>query len=879
MSYGQQFQYDPRQHQHGGSQKEGQQQKLLLRDQGNSDLKQQEDVREDKMRKQHTDWNGVLQDLFGMDLPQTAESTHESTSSGVASDVTSLYPSTHLMTTFKGGDSAGSAGSAKSLESHDSGNKSVSASGSPRPAQPFQKPFTRSTRPHPAVPLPLIPKEPSSYHEKNSHCQANQSPCNGYQMVNSCYSSQLMLPKEMKYSRECQPTYPDENCILCNNNSNNKSYQQQRNVSTSLCCYDCRTTHPAFCSESDRCCVQDMSEPLGNNRHSESHFKDNGIVKDRLRTVSSPVLTALPHGHCCGQQNHHNNNYQPMADSAVHSPKIWHKEQQQHSQNSRHSPIVKETNSSTPDMYSHQNHRISPSSQTKFNEFSSPNLQTFKTNGVNKPSCSPCSHHPNRLSHLSSKYKSSEQKTDNSNLHSQTLRGTHLLLTQAQVHTPQPETGGWIESKARHSRPQPEVRMKNFSDKAQFARDQDSTLYLVTGINHLSINQSNDQHLLPQSAPFEFLPNDVLLKIFSHLPTDQLCRCSQVCRHWYNVVWDHPILWTSIIINNPNINIDRALKYLTRRLSYNTPKVCMILEKININACTQLSDRGLQTVAKRCPELRYLDMQNCHLVSNMGVKEVVSRCVNLERLDVTDCPLVTCISLTDSLISQSASRHLQRIYLRYLDMTDCPSVTDQDLFVITSQCTQLLFFYLRRCPLVTDLGVTYISNNCNSLRELSLSDCKNVTDLGMRELAKLHENLRYLSVAKCEKISDQGVIHLARNCSKLRYLNVRGCEAFSDTGLEFLARNCPRLRSLDIGKCDITDDGLYALSMYCPNLRKLGMKSCDAITDKGIVLIAYRCPSLQQLHVQDCCLSPDAYAMVRKYCKRAIIEHTNPAIL
>lgn len=52
-----------------------------------------------------------------------------------------------------------------------------------------------------------------------------------------------------------------------------------------------------------------------------------------------------------------------------------------------------------------------------------------------------------------------------------------------------------------------------------------------------------------------------------------VCIIFQVCRHWYNVVWDHPILWTSIIINNPNIDIDRALKYLTRRLSYNTPKV------------------------------------------------------------------------------------------------------------------------------------------------------------------------------------------------------------------------------------------------------------------------------------------------------------------
>ncbi|GFN89651.1 F-box/lrr-repeat protein [Plakobranchus ocellatus] len=383
-----------------------------------------------------------------------------------------------------------------------------------------------------------------------------------------------------------------------------------------------------------------------------------------------------------------------------------------------------------------------------------------------------------------------------------------------------------------------------------------------------------------RGCPFDSLPDDLLLKIFSHLPTNHLCKCAQVCRHWYNAVWDHPALWTSIVINNPNLDINRALKYLTRRLSYNTPKVCMILEKININGCSKLTDSGLQTVVKRCPELRCLDMQGCTLITNTGVTEAVSRCVNLERLDVTGCPLVTCISLTEAALHCGAARHLQRIYLRYLDMSDCPHVTDGDLLTVSSQCTQLLFFYLRRCPLVSDLGVSYIATNCGSLREVSLSDCHNVTDLGMRELAKLGENLRYLSVAKCEKVSDHGVSHIALNCPKLRYLNVRGCEAVSDRGLDLLARSCLRLRSLDVGKCDITDTGLYALSTYCPQLRKLGLKSCDGVTDRGLVLMAYRCPQLRQLHVQDCSrLTPEAYSMVRRYCKGAFIEHTNPGVL
>ena len=61
----------------------------------------------------------------------------------------------------------------------------------------------------------------------------------------------------------------------------------------------------------------------------------------------------------------------------------------------------------------------------------------------------------------------------------------------------------------------------------------------------------------------------------------------------------------------------------------------MILERVNLNGCEQLTDKGLHTVAKRCPELRYLEVQGCTKLTNIGVFEAVSYCVNLEHLDVT----------------------------------------------------------------------------------------------------------------------------------------------------------------------------------------------------------------------------------------------------
>ncbi|XP_052253586.1 F-box/LRR-repeat protein 7-like isoform X2 [Dreissena polymorpha] len=375
-------------------------------------------------------------------------------------------------------------------------------------------------------------------------------------------------------------------------------------------------------------------------------------------------------------------------------------------------------------------------------------------------------------------------------------------------------------------------------------------------------------------SPFDLMTDDVIVRVFSNLPTDQLCRCSCVCKRWYQLAWD-PLLWKKIVINNSKVHIDRALKYLTKRLSYNTPTVCVIVERINLNGCEKLTDKGVHAIAKSCPELRHLEIQGCANVTNTALFEVASYCVNLEYLDVTGCPCVTCIRLTDKLLAAATAPHLRQIYFRYLDMSECSALDDAGLVTISSYCTQLQYLFLRKCARIGDQGVQAVCDNCPNIRELSVSDCKRLTDYGASEISKLGDNLRYLSVAKCEKVSDVAIIQIARGCRKLRYLNARGCEAVSDDSLDTIARNLTRLKSLDIGKCDVTDEGLVALA-YCGQLRRLSVKSCDAITDLGIITIAQHCTKLQQLNIQDCHVTLEAYRTVKKHCKRCLIEHTNP---
>ncbi|XP_017784274.1 PREDICTED: F-box/LRR-repeat protein 7 [Nicrophorus vespilloides] len=369
---------------------------------------------------------------------------------------------------------------------------------------------------------------------------------------------------------------------------------------------------------------------------------------------------------------------------------------------------------------------------------------------------------------------------------------------------------------------------------------------------------------------FDRLSDELVIRIFSFLPSSDLSVCARVCRRFDNLAWK-PCLWRTILLSGESLSGDKAIRGVLRQLcGQGTTGACPGVEKVHLIDGAKITDKGLLLLARRCPELTHLQIQGCPAVSNNAIYEIVTRCSNLQHLDITGCVQLSCLTPI------SGPDPPKRLQLQYLDFTDCPSLQDNGLRIIVRNCPQLAYLYLRRCIQITDAGLKFVPSFCSGLRELSVSDCSNITDFGLYELAKLGAILRYLSVAKCDQVSDAGLKVVARRCYKLRYLNARGCEAVSDDAITVLARSCTRLRALDIGKCDVSDAGLRALAESCPNLKKLSLRNCDLVTDRGVQCIAYYCRGLQQLNIQDCQISLEGYRAVKKYCKRCVIEHTNP---
>jgi len=140
-----------------------------------------------------------------------------------------------------------------------------------------------------------------------------------------------------------------------------------------------------------------------------------------------------------------------------------------------------------------------------------------------------------------------------------------------------------------------------------------------------------------QVTSFDVLPDSMVARVFSSgLDSYELCRCSLVCRRWNALVWNDSRLWTIVDFGlREALDVDKALRTVTRSLSRSTPRLCLGVEEVILRGCQRLTDKGLRTVARRCIDLRRLDISWCTLITNTAVCDVLSRCTNLQQLDIT----------------------------------------------------------------------------------------------------------------------------------------------------------------------------------------------------------------------------------------------------
>lgn len=217
---------------------------------------------------------------------------------------------------------------------------------------------------------------------------------------------------------------------------------------------------------------------------------------------------------------------------------------------------------------------------------------------------------------------------------------------------------------------------------------------------------------------------------------------------------------------------------------------------LNLKDCVHLSDHGVIGLSERCRKIENLTLSGCEKITNTGLISMqqnvgyqISMCDSLKTLDLSYCagitategilqllPSCACLeylnvsgitSVDDAFIHQLClvcktiqGLVLQKcvqitnlslcsisdfLWIETLDITNCSKITDEGIEVLSTSCTGLLNFHLRRLNKVTARGLNAISRNCNILEVIDVRDCLNVTEQAVKDLKAQHRLTKVLS--------------------------------------------------------------------------------------------------------------------------------------
>ena len=290
------------------------------------------------------------------------------------------------------------------------------------------------------------------------------------------------------------------------------------------------------------------------------------------------------------------------------------------------------------------------------------------------------------------------------------------------------------------------------------------------------------------------------------------------------------------------------------------------LKQLYLADCNQLSDVGIQFIAKYCKKLTALVMEGCHMISSVGVGNISSNCNGLQELELTgmkelsDEGLISIgnscnclISLTLGSCSKLTHRGVQALSLNTkllskICLIECNPVMNSAIQNLVEERSCHLMSLELGCNSLTDDEAKIIATNCKELMTLDLGKCYYITNEGVICIAQNCKKLKVLRLVSCKALTDAGLKSLSMNCKYLDTVILRFCHVISDNGILCLVQECQLLKKLDIsGIPNITNEGMFAIAKYSPGLNILNILGCEKITEEGISAVRDSCKKLTNL--------------------------------
>lgn len=402
---------------------------------------------------------------------------------------------------------------------------------------------------------------------------------------------------------------------------------------------------------------------------------------------------------------------------------------------------------------------------------------------------------------------------------------------------------------------------------------------------------------LPDSVLFKSYSRDQLAAIDLSVWQDQLCRATAedlLCR---NSTFSKLILrgarqeasqlrqlvaWHFGSIVN-EIDVSNSTSIDTKWFATLAGE-CPSIARITAARCPRITDAAVRVLArKKGAALHALCVAGCENVTDDGIEILAKNCTCLRTLDLSGCPNVR----DRSIFAMSALRGLEEIGL-----DGCAEVSDEAARHLFTSVTKLTSLSIKGCTSLTGDGLRYMHemlvpwgmrrhHNCAQLKTFRIGSNNYVSDEFIMNLATLCPRLSIFEVDGCpliggdeamgkigglgdladlrlnslQRVSDQGIRQFFSDQPKrsLTSLSLTGCPKVTDVSLKCVAKNARSLRQLRLDRnVSVTDRGLGYLSKGLSSLNLLQATHLGMVSDDGVRLIGRRCLHLTNLDVSYC---------------------------
>lgn len=330
-----------------------------------------------------------------------------------------------------------------------------------------------------------------------------------------------------------------------------------------------------------------------------------------------------------------------------------------------------------------------------------------------------------------------------------------------------------------------------------------SNIQDVSSVALSSIKDSNANQQLGSfarqnqfSASFDRLSDEVILRIFSHLPHKETLRISTVCKRWHKIASDSR-LWSQVSLR-PEIS------------------------GLHVTNADLLADVIGQRFGS---SLKYIELP-IELITHTILHELASKCPNLNQI----------------LLDFSTAMQLHDFNALYSFPTKLHTIC-----ICLSEVIFMEGFMRKIYNFINGLEVLHLIGTYERAVEHSEEESEEIYEvINIHKLKAAVPNLRVINLFGINFIDDSHVEAFASSCTDLEYLGLNFCSKFTGSSLPILLQKCKRLTSLMMQQTMLQDEHVMSVEWDKTNLRELDITGTE-LAESTLIYLLTRIPSLRYL--------------------------------